>query len=133
MKRNCNLELRLVTPSVFSLSPDYNGQYRSMLDMEGGSPNEKQQMTIFYNGRVAACDVTELQARAIILLASREMEEKSNNWPGSDSCSPVLNSPLCSPTTGLSMKRSLQRFLEKRNGRAQATSPYPITRHHKEN
>ncbi|KAK6124050.1 hypothetical protein DH2020_042196 [Rehmannia glutinosa] len=127
MKRNCNLELRLVTPSVFSHSSDYNDRNHSMYDIEGsGSPNKKQQLTIFYNGRVASCDATELQARTIIFLASKEMEEKSNNSPGSDPCSPVLHSP----TTNLSMKRSLQRFLEKRKTRAQAMSPYPINYRH---
>ncbi|KAL3851496.1 hypothetical protein ACJIZ3_013378 [Penstemon smallii] len=121
MKRNCNLELRLVTPSVFSHSSNYIniGQCNSMLDLFGERPNEKQQqqpLTIFYNGRVAVSDVTELQARAIIKLASRENEEKSTS----------SNEPqLYSPVSGLSMKRSLQRFLQKRKTRAEATSPYP--------
>ncbi|KAL6546371.1 hypothetical protein OROMI_022092 [Orobanche minor] len=61
MRRNCNLELQLVTPSVFSNSADYyNGRCNSMSE-EGGSPNEKQPLTIFYNGRVASCDATEQQ------------------------------------------------------------------------
>ncbi|KAL6561963.1 hypothetical protein OROGR_002970 [Orobanche gracilis] len=129
MKRNCNLELRLVTPPAFSNSADYNGRSNSMSE-EGGSPNGKQPLTIFYNGRVASCDATEQQARTIIFLASREMEEKSkgSRHGGSNPCSPFLaNSPICSPTnTNLSMKRSLQRFLEKRKSRAQAMSP-PLT------
>lgn len=37
---------------------------------------EQKQLTIFYNGRVLVCDVAELQARAILLLASREMEDR---------------------------------------------------------
>ncbi|KAI3466832.1 hypothetical protein Pfo_023495 [Paulownia fortunei] len=127
MKRNCNLELRLVTPSVFSHSSDHNAHYPSMVDMEGGNPNEKQQLTIFYNGRVAVCDATELQARAIIWFASREGDS-----PGSDPSPPLLTSSLYSPTAGLSMKRSLKRFLQKRKTRAQATSPYPVTRHSNE-
>ncbi|KAL6500670.1 hypothetical protein OROHE_025467 [Orobanche hederae] len=139
MRRNCNLELQLVTPSVFSNSADYyNGRCNSMSE-EGGSPNEKQPLTIFYNGRVASCDATEQQARTIIFLASRETEEKSNSSRprgSNSSCSPFLtNSPICSPTTSstsLSMKRSLQRFLEKRKSRAQAMSPYPVM-HHNEN
>ncbi|GFP81160.1 protein tify 5a [Phtheirospermum japonicum] len=72
-----------------------------------------------------------MQARTIIFHASKEMEGKSNNSPGSSPCSPVLNSPIYSPTTSLSMKRSLQRFLEKRKARAQAMSPYPIIGHHR--
>ncbi|KAK2965288.1 hypothetical protein RJ640_004157 [Escallonia rubra] len=97
-----------------------------MLDFWNGSPNEKesqQQLTIFYNGRMSVCDVTELQARAIIMLASQEKEEKSKTPTGSKPSSPLIQSPLYSPT-GLSMKRSLQRFLQKRKHRTQATSPY---------
>lgn len=60
-----------------------------------------------------------MQARAIIMLASREMEDSSF-----EPTSPLLQShQLCSPT-GLSMKRSLQRFLQKRKNRVQAASPY---------
>ncbi|KAG8365632.1 hypothetical protein BUALT_Bualt18G0126300 [Buddleja alternifolia] len=66
--------------------------------------------------------VEEYKARAIILLASREVEEKSNSPTGSDLYSP---SPLYSPTSVLSMQRSLKRFLQKRKSRVQATYPYP--------
>ncbi|KAK2965284.1 hypothetical protein RJ640_004153 [Escallonia rubra] len=97
------------------------------MDFWNGSPNEKesqQQLTIFYSGRMSVCDATELQARAIILLASQETEQKSKTPTGSsEPSSPLILSPLYSPT-GLSMKRSLQRFLQKRKHRAQATSPY---------
>ncbi|KAK3000786.1 hypothetical protein RJ639_021452 [Escallonia herrerae] len=96
------------------------------MDFWNGSPNEnenQQQRTIFYNGRMSVCDVTELQARAIILLASQETEQKSKTPTGSEPSSPLIQSPLYSPT-GLSMKRSLQWFLQKRKHRAQATSPY---------
>ncbi|EYU33376.1 hypothetical protein ABFS82_13G082600 [Erythranthe guttata] len=124
MKRNCNLELPLVTmPSVFSDSSahEHSYQFYNMLNMEDDqSPNQKQkqhQLTVFYNGRIAASDVTEFQqARAIILLASGEMEDEKRS---------------AIPTSGLSMKRSLQRFLEKRKTRLQCTSPYPITTLHK--
>ncbi|XP_073137713.1 protein TIFY 5A-like [Henckelia pumila] len=98
MKSNCNdLELRLVTPSV---------SYHSLRDQES-----KQQLSIFYNGRVATCDVTELQARAIILLAKRQMLDQKMALGATG-------------TAGLSMKRSLQRFLQKRKTRAQSASPY---------
>ncbi|KAK4440177.1 protein TIFY 5A [Sesamum alatum] len=136
-RRNCNLELRLVTPSVFYHSSDYNNaQYHSMLDMHMDMVEEKQQLTIFYNGRVANCDVTELQARSIISLASREMEDEkrkilSLGRGSSEPCSPDI-SPIdqscrkSSSGSGLSMKRSLQSFLQKRKSRVQAISPYPI-------
>ena len=64
-----------------------------------------------------------LQARAILLLASREMEEKTRTPTASDATSPSLHSQLYS-ATGLSMKRSLQRFLQKRKNRMEATPPY---------
>ncbi|CAA0832315.1 Protein TIFY 5A [Striga hermonthica] len=118
--RNCNLELRLVTPSVFSHSSSdcINGRpYNSM-----PISNEKP-LTVFYNGEVASCDATELQARTIIFLASKEVEEKSNSGLWYSPCpSPGPISSICSP----SMKRSLQRFLEKRKARAQSMSPYSI-------
>lgn len=59
-----------------------------------------------------------MQARAIILLANKEME---GTKPSLDSLLlPFLQSPLNS----LSMKKSLQRYLQKRKTRIQATSPY---------
>ncbi|XP_022978906.1 protein TIFY 5A [Cucurbita maxima] len=111
MRRNCNLELRL-SPTSSAIAavaaPNANPQ--------------SQQLTIFYNGRICVCDATELQAIAILKLATREMEEKGPNetpWP-------ILQqspAPVTPTTPGLLMKRSLQRFLQKRKHRAQPTSP----------
>ncbi|KZV51041.1 protein TIFY 5A-like [Dorcoceras hygrometricum] len=98
MKRNCNLELRLATPRSHVLCNNGGG---------GQTPNPNHKDL----GEVSVSDFTQLQARAMVLLASREMEEKS---------------PVCSPTTGLYMKRSLQRFLQKRKTRSQQASPYPL-------
>ncbi|KAH7568562.1 hypothetical protein JRO89_XS06G0015400 [Xanthoceras sorbifolium] len=94
-------------------SSDFGGAGRSTSPPE----NQQKQLTIFYGGRVCVCDVTELQARAILMIASREMEEKmrspSSGSPSSASppVSPIIESQLYSPVppTGLSMKRSLQR------------------------
>ncbi|KAI7725175.1 hypothetical protein M8C21_009794, partial [Ambrosia artemisiifolia] len=88
-------------------------------DLKG---KQNQQLTIFYDGKVSVCDVTELQARTIIKLASEEMDDKWRRTPGSTTSSEPSSSPLMSG--GLSMKRSLQRFLQKRKHRIQATSPY---------
>lgn len=76
---------------------------------------------IFANRVLIICSYM-FQARSILLLANREMEERLRTPTGSEPSSPNLQS--YSPTTGLSMKRSLQRFLQKRKCRIQATSPY---------
>uniref|UniRef100_A0A2N9GT39 Protein TIFY n=1 Tax=Fagus sylvatica TaxID=28930 RepID=A0A2N9GT39_FAGSY len=136
MKRNCNLELCLF-PSSDSLSSNdpghdnhnHNHNHNQPMMEEGrGSSQEKQQqqqLTIFYNGKICVYDVTEFQARTILLLATREMEERLKTPTGLEPSSPSLQSPLCSPnTTDLFMKSSLQRFLQKRKLRIQATSPY---------
>lgn len=88
---------------------------------------EQKQLTIFYNGRVLVCDVAELQARAILMLASREMEDRLRSPVGSEpsASSPISPSQLYSPV-GLPMKRSLQRFLKKRKHRIQATFPCKV-------
>lgn len=98
--------------------------------------------------------VGNVQARAILFYASKEIEEKmtmmktprgSNDAEYSPTLTPTPTStstPTPTPTStpssasstvvqmssptaaGLSMKRSLQRFLQKRKHRVQATSPY---------
>ncbi|MCD7466724.1 hypothetical protein HAX54_003718 [Datura stramonium] len=124
MRRNCNLELKLMPPSLSDFSPkNCTTPCFSMEDKESTELENKQlqQLTIFYNGKLVVSDVTELQAKAIIHLASRKMEKKTNKSPSPISGPP---SPLLQPQTGLFMKRSLQRFLQKRKNRIQTTSPY---------
>ncbi|KAF7846571.1 hypothetical protein BT93_L4126 [Corymbia citriodora subsp. variegata] len=132
MKRSFDLELRLQPYSVSDFLASAAPSSSSSESAEC-SPEEQRKLTIFYDGKVCASTVTELQARAIILLANREMEEKSSRTPtGSSPSTPSVLSQPSTPnpqaqvynSTGLSMKKSLQRFLQKRQHRSQATSPY---------
>ncbi|XP_071699764.1 protein TIFY 5A-like [Rutidosis leptorrhynchoides] len=136
MRRNCNLELRLVPPSPYTFSDDHHRLINATEEINGeAKEKQNQQLTIFYEGKDSVCDVTELQARSIIKLASEEMEDKWRKTPrsiaSSQPLSPLMPSPSSSLSpspspspSGLSMKRSLQRFLQKRKHRMQATSPY---------
>ncbi|XP_062187336.1 protein TIFY 5-like [Phragmites australis] len=123
----------------------------------------RRSMTIFYNGRVCAVDVTEIQARAIISMANKEIlayqqqlrrddgRQQDSDSGGSNAmerCArdghlrPAAASPAGTPrqgqglavaaapvidqaATGLSMKRSLQRFLQKRKARTAAAVAPP--------
>ncbi|XP_049377801.1 protein TIFY 5A-like [Solanum stenotomum] len=122
MRRNCNLELRLMPPSLSTFSPNNcnNTSYFSMEEDKESTEleNKSQPLTIFYNGKLVVSHVTDLQAKAIIYLASRETEEKTNK-----TSSPMSepSSPLLQPQT---VKKSLQRFLQKRKNRIETTSPY---------
>ncbi|XP_058097574.1 protein TIFY 5A-like [Magnolia sinica] len=116
MGRNCNLELRLLPAGV---DADYTSLDSSQSSNEESVKNS-QQLTIFYNGRICICDVTEFQAREIIRLANREMHEKLT----AHHTNVLLPSQRPQPhAPALSMKRSLQRFLQKRKSRILATSP----------
>ncbi|XP_048432822.1 protein TIFY 5A-like [Pyrus x bretschneideri] len=91
----------------------------------GDSIRSEEQITIFHNGQVFVSDVTELQARAIILLAAREMEGRDRSmW--SSAALLAFHSRIYGPP-GVSLKRSLQSFLQKRKQRSQAASPYNST------
>ncbi|KAG9439340.1 hypothetical protein H6P81_019505 [Aristolochia fimbriata] len=110
---------------------------RSEVITRAAAESSQQQITIFYNGRVCVCDVTEIQARAILCMAKRETEERLGTLgthvtkcSSSSEPQPPLapaTSPCARPRprAGLSMKKSLERFLEKRKVRIQATSSCP--------
>ncbi|KAJ4975419.1 hypothetical protein NE237_000525 [Protea cynaroides] len=119
VRRNCNLDLRL-PPAPIDFLPVKTGSDDGTIT-ERSAVETPQQLTIFYNGRICVCDVTELQARTIICQARKEMEERMNT-PRSEPMSP-FESQIHSPA-GMSMKKSLQQFLQKRKNRVQATSPY---------
>ncbi|CAO2823399.1 unnamed protein product [Amaranthus hypochondriacus] len=130
----CNLELGL-QPSSSSSTYKQGG-------CNGENGSQQQQMTIFYNGNICVCDVTDFQARSIIHLASTKGEGMctSPTSTGGGACGRSGGggggrAKTISPTSsfqtrqmntqnGLSMKKSLRQFLEKRKYRVQATSPY---------
>ncbi|CAL0301253.1 unnamed protein product [Lupinus luteus] len=141
MRRVCNLEL--------ALFPSYNSNHHNnninnpIMEASSGSPKieqvhyhdqqqrqQKEQqntLTIFYDGKICVSDVTELQARSILMLANKTMEERVKTPSGLEPSTPTVvesHQPLYSPATPLSMKRSLQRFLQKRKTRKQEASPY---------
>ncbi|KAK1420360.1 hypothetical protein QVD17_21890 [Tagetes erecta] len=123
MKRNCHLDLRLVPPrSPFIFSGHRHTQQHPSYEIntvgEDLKEKQNQQLTIFYDGKVCVCDVTELQAKTIIKVAGEEIDE---NWRKNVGCSSPLMSPL---VCNQGMKRSLQRFLQTRKHRIQSTSPY---------
>ncbi|XP_010549495.1 PREDICTED: protein TIFY 5A-like [Tarenaya hassleriana] len=137
MERNyCDLELRLLSSSFDSDSISSTmEESKSSIKEE-----ESQRMTIFYNGKIICIsDITHLQAQAIISLANRGMEKRSSSR---SSPSPHHHHdhhhdhhhhrhhghhPLMSLKGYNSVgptKKSLQRFLQKRRDRIQATCPY---------
>ncbi|TKY59805.1 TIFY 5A [Spatholobus suberectus] len=131
MRKHCNLELRLFPPSLSDLRPMMEAEVNESPQLQDPHHQRPQQpqyhpLTIFYDGKICVSDVTELQARSILMLANKEMEKRVMTPTGSEPSSPILQSPhnMYSPGTGLSMKRSLQRFLQKRKNRVQETSPY---------
>ncbi|KAF8732266.1 hypothetical protein HU200_016245 [Digitaria exilis] len=117
----------------------------------------RRNMTIFYNGRVCAVDVTEVQAGAIISMANEEMisaaaghlQDSGSSSRSGGMARSARDGHVVTPTAGssrqagfagvaaaaavidqqaavseLSMKRSLQRFLQKRKARtAGAVAP----------
>ncbi|KAJ0989428.1 hypothetical protein J5N97_007784 [Dioscorea zingiberensis] len=101
-----------------------------------------QQITIFYGGQVCVSDVTDLQAKAIICMAKgssgvtmdQEKQEQQMEPCSSNSRSPPVSPHAVAPqqqlhNPELSMKRSLQRFLQKRKTRIDSSSPYAAHKH----
>ncbi|XP_020689972.1 protein TIFY 5A [Dendrobium catenatum] len=100
-------------------------------DIAGGE--QQQEITMLYGGQACVGDVTEIQARAIICMVRREMKEMMGSSSDSSSLAgsswsaalppPSFSEPLIA-NPGLSMKRSLQRFLQKRKARVYDSIPY---------
>ncbi|KAK4801376.1 hypothetical protein SAY86_021863 [Trapa natans] len=124
MEANHSLDLRLSPSSSNATSPSSDVFHEKLSWGYPKSVNDQQEITIFYNGRLCTFDLTELQARTILLLANRKAG-RSASYKARRYESPVkeaarLHSPRC-----LSLMKSLQRFLEDRKMRTKtAVSPY---------
>ncbi|XP_023640706.1 protein TIFY 5B [Capsella rubella] len=130
MQTKCDLELRL-SPS------SYDSDFHSSLEESSSSEvsqqkQEPQMLTIFYNGHMLiSSDLTNLEANAILSLASRDVEERPpSSLRSSHGSDPpmITNNSTRIQQQKASMKRSLRNFLQKRNVRIQATCPYHRSR-----
>ncbi|KAH1092461.1 hypothetical protein AAZX31_14G002600 [Glycine max] len=108
MKRNCYLDLRLQ-----SSSPSHRS-------MNGTLNIHNNLVAILHNGRQCIFDTTELQARMIIWLASKEMEE---NTTGLHS-----EALLIHVSRGLSIKKSLENFLQRRRKKRSLVTQNDMTK-----
>ncbi|KAL4200504.1 hypothetical protein AMTRI_Chr02g253850 [Amborella trichopoda] len=134
------LDISSLSLTPFSWPPGSSPSLRTR--EEARNTATQQQLTIFYNGRVSVCHVTEGQASAILGLAAEEEEDVDttlrispveSSSDQSSSSSIISIPPLLQPhigfsavakmATGQSMKRSLQRFLQKRK-KLHTNSPY---------
>ncbi|XP_019457768.1 PREDICTED: protein JAZ13-like [Lupinus angustifolius] len=113
MKRNCTLDLHFHSSSSYSLS------HNSMNEPLNIS---KQFLHAILHKRSHTLDITELQARMIIWLANQEMEEIKNGGRRRNSIpllSLQLHALLMHLPQGISIKKSIGSFLEKRKKRFQ--------------
>ncbi|KAL8208208.1 hypothetical protein R6Q57_007620 [Mikania cordata] len=85
-------------------------------------------MTIFFNGNISVFDVTSDHAESVIKLAeslnSGSKSDESTLFVRPESSQNLAISRALRNDLPLSRKRSLRRFLEKRNERHASTSPY---------
>ncbi|KAL7157840.1 hypothetical protein ABFS83_02G103600 [Erythranthe nasuta] len=108
MKRHCNLSFPVLRSNVTTAS------------LVG---HRSQLVTTRSNGITLTSsysDATELQAIAVLWVARRETEEKYNAMRSRNAGSISLHHG----NGGLSLKKSLQIFLQKRKDRIQASMPY---------
>nr|GMC82947.1 protein TIFY 5A-like [Ipomoea batatas] len=89
-------------------------------------PSIRKRITILYNSKTGfSDDASELQILGILWLARREVEEKDNiNRSNLRLSSPHHYHSPPTPAAGSSLKKSLQRFLQKRRDRIRA-APIP--------
>ncbi|KAL1307188.1 uncharacterized protein LOC107496185 isoform X1 [Arachis duranensis] len=105
MKRNCCLDLRLRSSS---------SHHRSIICRNEMLELHNKLVGIIHDGRSCMFDITELQARVIIWVASsQKVEERIVGIQ--------TQALLMYASRGLSVKRSLQEFLQNRKRRCQST------------
>nr|XP_011467663.1 PREDICTED: protein TIFY 5B [Fragaria vesca subsp. vesca] len=109
------LELGLPPTTIDSISQMI---YRKAIMDE---QTRQEPITIFYDGRVYVFDIIELQVRAMILFATREMEGGMTSRSSKEAISLALQSQILGPPCG-SVKKSLHTFLQKRKN--EASDPY---------
>ncbi|KAF8090237.1 hypothetical protein N665_0482s0030 [Sinapis alba] len=107
----CSLDLGL-SPMASSLQP--SRRYSTVNQSLTIRANE---INAFYNGKVREHDHVEIQVRAIIEMASKE---------GGITTSKLAPMRMESPL-GVSVKRSVKSFLEKRKRRCKYFAPYSYT------
>ncbi|KAL6197408.1 hypothetical protein ACLB2K_033017 [Fragaria x ananassa] len=136
MKRGCNLELELRLSSSDECSSSLESlHHQSCQDLQ----QQQQQLTTFYNGVMCTCDVIELQARAILCVANNELGKIVVKTSTTSSSIPSGSYKLSSPSAhysppctsrvaagGLSIKKSLRKFLQKRKHRSQSNTSLPL-------
>ncbi|XP_047150244.1 uncharacterized protein LOC124822289 [Vigna umbellata] len=110
MKRNCYLDLRFRPSSASSPHHSMN----ELLNM-----NKKVLAIPHGGGGRHMLEVTELQARVIIWLASQEMDGSSRGAASAMSLSLQSQPLLMHAPQGFSIKTSLRNFLHKRKKRSQ--------------
>ncbi|KAF7803156.1 protein TIFY 5A [Senna tora] len=118
MRRNSNLQELCLFPSVRQDLHNHRPMMEEGADaISDETPHQNlHKLTIFYDGKMCVSDVTDLQ--------EKDEKVKTPNGSSSEPSSPSTIPALYSPNSGLSMKRSLQRFLQKRKNRIQEASPY---------
>ncbi|TYK16421.1 protein TIFY 5A-like [Cucumis melo var. makuwa] len=124
MGREFSLELGL-WPSASEPTFQFSAIPMMALPFTLNHHQQQQQIMVFYNGALSLCDFTELQARAILWIGSQERSRnvrcRNPEWLNMQ----MLKSGNGNGNAGFSIKKSLQRFLQRRKMRRIRTmSPY---------
>ncbi|KGN65534.1 protein TIFY 5A [Cucumis sativus] len=112
---NFNLELCLSPPSS---SPSTTTSTLPLASNSTSQPNHITPIGLF------TPDLTEIQAKAIIVQATRQMEAERSRWRTCRISSSAERVLMTNGEASPSLRRSLQRFLQKRKLRIQTLSPY---------